>query len=100
MNPLPLDHDVDSDDGAGHEITQITPSHYVVADDVKRLNQLLCRLQDAWAATEDVRDICALANTTAKIIELRRKALLLPFGVQGESRDNPGRGRQVSPFDD
>jgi len=66
---------------------------------VEKLNFVLKKLHSAWAVAEDIKDICALANATGKIIELRRKALLLPFGAQGDAKGT-GQSRQISPFDD
>lgn len=63
--------------------------HEVVRSDMNVLNFVADKLKRTWdcASPHDVQGVCALSGMTLRVLEMRRRVLMLPLGNPG-SRDS------------
>ena len=81
-------------------ITPETGLAEVMQDDLRQYQNVLSRLSSCWSAADSVDDVCKLSLTTIKVLEFRRKALLLPSGAQNNNGGNSSNSIGMSPYDE
>lgn len=74
-------------------VTELSTQSDVIEEDVTHFNFLLRRLQRQWKFPLDTEDTCKLVATTMKLLELRRKMMLLPTEAPKDDGKSNGFGK-------
>lgn len=96
--PLPTERRMDAPVIQKFTSISISDTHKIVNDDLEQMHFILTQVQDAWKVAFAIDDVCKLALTQAKLLEMRRN--LMSFSTDVSGGGARGRINPSSPYDD